>query len=438
MQVLSNVLANNEEKLLACIHCGLCLEACPTYVITGNENDGPRGRLYLMRAVAEGRLENTSSAFATHIDRCLGCRACEQVCPAGVEYGQLLEASREVLQQVQPRSGLADRLLRFALRRVWLSPTRLKIFFGISRVFRDLGLAHLLLKTRLARLISQRAEFGISLLESSRPVFKDEPRATQSDQHGENVLLFAGCVGEGLFSRVNRATARVLRANNLSVTTPPEQVCCGALHAHAGDLDGARKLARRNLAAFKGEAPIVTNAGGCGAMLTTYGHLFVNDEELAEQAASFSARVRDVSQQLETSGMRTAPAAVETTVTYDTSCHLLYGQHAGDASERMLRAVTRDKFVALNGTERCCGAAGVYNLLQPEMSQRVLKEKLDHVRETQACLLATANPGCQMHIGAGSRLAGMSLRVCHPVELVDQAYERAGFYGDLSRGKQDS
>ena len=438
MQVLSNVLASNEEKLLACIHCGLCLEACPTYVLTGNENDGPRGRLYLMRAVAEGRLENTSDAFATHIDRCLGCRACEQVCPAGVEYGQLLEASREVLQQVQPRPGLAERLLRFALRRVWLSPTRLKIFFGASRLFRDLGLARVLLRTRLARLISPRAEFALALLESSRPVFKDEPPANQSDQHGENVFLFAGCVGEGLFSRVNRATARVLRANNLNVTTPPEQVCCGALHAHTGDLDGARKLARQNLVAFKGDAPIITNAGGCGAMLTTYSHLFANDQELAEQAASFSARVRDVSQQLESSGMRTAPAPLETPVTYDTSCHLLYGQHAGDASEKMLRAVTHDKFVALNGTERCCGAAGVYNLLQPEMSQRVLTEKLDHLNETHAGLLATGNPGCQMHIGAGAHLAGMSLRVCHPIELVDQAYDRAGFYRDLPNGKQDS
>src|SRR5256885_10449942 len=267
MQILSQALSSNEEKLLACIHCGLCLEACPTYVITGNENDGPRGRLYLMRAVAEGRLENTSNAFATHINRCLGCRACEQVCPAGVEYGQLLEASREVLQDVEP-----NRLLRFTLRRVWLSPTRLKIFFGASRVFRDLGLARLLLKTRLAGRISPRAEFALALLESSRPIFKDEPPANQSDQHGENVFLFAGCVGEGLFSRVNRATARVLRANNLNVTTPPEQVCCGALHAHAGDLDGARKLARRNLVAFKGDAPIVTNAGGFGVQRPAYNH----------------------------------------------------------------------------------------------------------------------------------------------------------------------
>ena len=417
-----------EDKLLACIHCGLCLEACPTYVITGNENDGPRGRLYLMRAVAEGRLEDTSSAFATHIDRCLGCRACEQVCPAGVEYGQLLEGSRAVLLESQPKSDFASRVLRIVLRKIWLSPRRLRFFFAASRLFRDSGLARLLLKLSLARLISPRAEFGLALLESSRPVFIDKP-TEKSNPTGENVLLFAGCVGEGLFARVNRATERVLRANNLNVSTPPDQVCCGALHAHAGDLQGARKLARKNIEAFDSNAPIITNAGGCGAMLTTYGHLFANDNDLAQRAASFSARVRDVSQQLTTSGMRSAPSPIETPVTYDTSCHLMYGQGSGEASERMLRTVIGDNFVALNGSERCCGAAGIYNLMQPEMSQRVLKEKLDHVRETHASVLATGNPGCQMHIGAGACLSEMKLRVCHPIELVDQAYERAGFYG---------
>ena len=421
----TSVLADEEQKLLACIHCGLCLEACPTYVITGNENDGPRGRLYLMRAVGEGRLENTSSAFQTHIDRCLGCRACEQVCPAGVEYGQLLEASREVLLQAQPKSDFINKTLRLVLRYVWLSPARLRVFFGASRLFRDLGLARLLLKLRL---ISPRAKFALALLESSRPAFPNEPTARQTDQRGENVLLFSGCVGSGLFGRVNRATTRVLRANDLSVSTPKDQVCCGALHAHAGDLEGARELARKNIAAFDSDAPIITNAGGCGAMLTTYGHLFANDENLAEQAARFSARVRDVSQQLASSGMRTAEAHVEQRVTYDTSCHLVYGQRSGETSERMLRAVTGDDFVALNGSERCCGAAGIYNLMQPDMSQRVLKEKLDHIRETNAGILATGNPGCQMHIGAGASLSGIPLRVCHPIELVDQAYEHSGLY----------
>ena len=381
-----------------------------------------------MRAVAEGRIEDTSSAFGKHIDRCLGCRACEQVCPAGVEYGQLLEASRAVLRESQPKSDFANRLLRVVLRKIWLSPGRLRFFFGASRLFRDLGLARLLLKLRLARLISPRAEFGLALLENSRPVFRQKP-TEKSNASGENVLLFAGCVGEGLFARVNRATERVLRANNLNVSTPTDQVCCGALHAHAGDLEGARKLARKNIDAFDSKAPIITNAGGCGAMLTTYGHLFANDDELATRAANFSARVRDVSQQLAASGMRNAPSPMEAPVTYDTSCHLLYGQRSGEASERMLRTVIGDNFVALNGSERCCGAAGIYNLMQPEMSQRVLKEKLDHVRESHADVLATGNPGCQMHIGAGACLSGMKLRVCHPIELVDQAYERAGLYG---------
>ena len=431
-------LATQEDKLLACIHCGLCLEACPTYVITGDENDGPRGRLYLMRAVAEGRLENTSTAFATHIDRCLGCRACEQVCPAGVEYGQVLETSREVLLEFQPKTDLANRLLRFVLRNVWVSPGRLRFFFGMSRLFRDSGLAWLVLKSRLARLMSPRAEFAVALLESSKEVSRAAAQRRNGKRvagDGEGVMLFTGCVGEGLFARVNRATERVLRANNINVQAPPDQVCCGALHAHAGDLEGARKLARKNLAAFNSNAPIVTNAGGCGAMLTTYAHLFANDAELAEHAANFSARVRDVSQQLAATGMRSAPSAVEERVTYDTSCHLLYGQRSGEASENMLRAVVGDDFVALNGSERCCGAAGVYNLLQPEMSQRVLKEKLDHVKESGAALLATGNPGCQMHIGAGACLSGMKLRVCHPVELVDQAYERAGFYDEHSNGE---
>jgi glycolate oxidase iron-sulfur subunit len=320
-------------------------------------------------------------------------------------------------------------MLRVVLRKIWLAPRRLRFLFAASRLFRDLGVARLFLKLRLARLVSPRAEFGLALLDSSRPVFSQQPKG-KSNPSGENVWLFAGCVGEGLFARVNRATERVLRANNLNVSVPSDQVCCGALHAHAGDLEGARELARKNIEAFDSNAPIITNAGGCGAMLTTYGHLFANDDDLAARAASFSARVRDVSQQLAATGMRSASSPAQDSVTYDTSCHLLYGQHSGETSERMLRRVIGDKFVALNGSERCCGAAGLYNLMQPEMSQRVLKEKLEHVRETHASILATGNPGCQMHIGAGACLSGMKLRVCHPIELVDQAYGQAGYYDE--------
>ena len=430
------VLLSQEEKLLACIHCGLCLEACPTYVITGNENDGPRGRLYLMRAVAEGRLENTSDAFRTHIDRCLGCRACEQVCPAGVEYGQLLEASRDELLHAQPKSDLTDKALRFVLRHVWLSPLRLRLLFGAARVFRDVGLARLLLKLRVARVFSPRAEFGLALLESSRPIFKSRTsqrsaeHSRESNPPAEPVALFTGCVGKGLFARVNRATERVLRRNGFQVNTPVDQVCCGALHAHAGDLAGARELARRNITAFNNGEPIITNAGGCGAMLETYGHLLANDPDVAEAAADFSSRVRDVSQQLQPCDSSNVTAMVAgKRVTYDSSCHLLYGQHAGETSQQMLRCAVGPSFVPLDGAERCCGAAGIYNLLQPEMSQRVLHEKLAHIRETGADILATGNPGCQMQIGAGAYLTGLKLQVCHPIELLDEAYERSGVYG---------
>ena len=429
------MLAAEEQKLLACIHCGLCLEACPTYVITGDENDGPRGRLYLMRAVVEGRLASESESFERHIDRCLGCRACEQVCPAGVEYGQLLEAARGELFASGPSRGPSYALLRFVLRHVWLHPVRLRFAFSMARVFRNAGIARVLLRSGIAKLLSRRVEFGLALLDSSAgkqfKTSEEQPEFTGVESlAGQDALLFTGCVGAGLFSRVNEATGRVLEANGFTVNAPPQQVCCGALHAHAGDLEGARTLARKNLQAFSSDegAPIITNAGGCGAMLTSYAHLFEHDETLAGVAQRFSARVQDVSQQLETIVPRTGADLPAETVTYDASCHLLYGQHAGEAPLKIVGAVPGLNFAKLEGSERCCGGAGIYNLMEPEMSSKVLDEKLANIKNTGAQVLATGNPGCQMHIGAGARLAGLKLTVCHPVELLDESYRRAGFY----------
>ncbi|MDQ6653863.1 MAG: heterodisulfide reductase-related iron-sulfur binding cluster [Acidobacteriota bacterium] len=437
---LTSTLAAEEQKLLACIHCGLCLEACPTYVITGDENDGPRGRLYLMRAVGDGRIPADSDAFERHIDRCLGCRACEQVCPAGVEYGQLLEAARGDLFVSGANRGFSYGILRFMLKHVWLRPSRLKFAFAAARLLRDSGVARMLLRLRIAKLLSKRFEFGLALLESSSPKLEGtRRRRTGSASNGEvarpnsltiDLMLFTGCVGEGLFSRVNDATARVLDANRFAVKVPSAQVCCGALHAHAGDLAGARLLARRNIAAFDSseESPIITNAGGCGAMLASYGHLLADDESLAEKALRFSTRVRDVSQQLETVEIKTGADGATNLLTYDASCHLLYGQHAGEAPLKMLGAVTESNFAKLEGSERCCGGAGIYNLLEPELSRSVLEEKLSNIRATGAKILATGNPGCQMQIGAGAILSGMDLTVCHPVELLDESYHRAGMY----------
>ena len=462
---LSSALGAEERKLLACIHCGLCLEACPTYVHTGDENDSPRGRIYLMRAVVEERLDLRSDSFTNHIDRCLGCRACESACPAGVEYGQLLEAARhDIAADGEPR-GWTSRSLRFVLRHVWLHPRRLKLAFTSARLFRDAGLARLLLKSRIPRLISPRAELALALLESSSTAPRVQSRveevkgrrapaaserrqppesAQRSTLDGESApqasrsratLLFKGCVMEGLFERVNRATRRVLEAQGCATSAPLSQVCCGALHAHAGDLEGARSLARLNIEAFDDltEASIITNAGGCGAMLASYGHLLSGDERYAARAETFSRRVLDVSQQLQRTGIRPVDysgeaSTVDCPVTYDASCHLLHGQRANEEPLEMLREAVGPKLVPLEGSDVCCGGAGVYNLLELELSARVLDEKLKHIAETGAEVLATGNPGCHMQIGAGALLAGERLMVCHPVELLDDAYRRAGLY----------
>ncbi|HKR01110.1 MAG TPA: heterodisulfide reductase-related iron-sulfur binding cluster, partial [Pyrinomonadaceae bacterium] len=436
---LTSALAGEENKLLACVHCGLCLEACPTYVHTGDENDGPRVRIYLMRAVEEGRLDATAKSFRRHINRCLGCRACESVCPAGVEYGQLLEAARSDLSRAPVKqSGWTSRLLRFTLRHIWLHPGRLRFAFALARLMRDARLSNLLIKLRLARLLSPRLEFALALLDGSRAgKLRERTRGARTlpSNAAQEVLLFKGCVTEGLFARVNRATARVLEVNDSRVSAPAAQVCCGALHAHAGDLEGARELARRNIDAFDNtEASIVTNAGGCGAMLVSYAHLLAEDPEYSARAREFSARVLDISQQLEKSGVRRGAELNLDVTTYDASCHLLYGQRADTAPLEMLHSIPGLNFVPLAGSEMCCGGAGVYNLLEPELSARVLDEKLAHIEETGARTLSTGNPGCHMQIAAGARLKGIKLaRVCHPVELLDESYERAGFYQAATR-----
>ncbi|HBB95904.1 MAG TPA: hypothetical protein DC054_10985 [Blastocatellia bacterium] len=438
---LSPILSSEEEKLLACVHCGLCLEACPTYVATGDENDSPRGRIYLMRAVKEERLAVTSLTFENHIDRCLGCRACESACPAGVEYGQLLEAARAEIARGQTKPTGTYRLMYFVLKHVWSRPKRLRVAFTLARWFRDSGLANILLRTGMASEISSRFEFALALLDGSSAATKTAGKMPANpDTSGQDagapgtpVLLFKGCVMEGLFKRVNEATVRVLEVNRCKVQAPEAQVCCGALHAHAGDIEGARALARQNIDAFANNgAPIITNAGGCGAMLASYAHLLEHDAKYAEPAREFSARVRDVGQHLQAIGFRNGESLGFARTTYDASCHLLHGQHAADASLQMLWAIPNLNFALLSGSDVCCGGAGVYNLLEPELSEQVLDEKLRNIEQSGATVLATGNPGCHMQIAAGARLAENPLKVCHPVELLDESYSRAGYYDGKS------
>lgn len=409
---------------------------------TSDENDGPRGRIYLMRAVKEGRLKPDSLTFETHIDRCLGCRACEAACPAGVQYGHLLEAARAEITKNQGKQTWVYRILHFVLRHVWLQPGRLRAAFTLSRVMRDAGVVKFLLRSGVARGMSPRFEFALALLEGSRVstgsgsdrVNRAGKMPAPRTQDACAPMLFKGCVMEGLFLRVNEATQRVLKVNGCTTQSPEAQVCCGALHAHAGDLDGARKLARRNIEAFAtgangaSGAPIITNAGGCGAMLASYGHLLADDPQYAERAKVFSARVRDIGQQLNSISFRNGADIGYERTTYDASCHLLHGQHAADSSLGMLWAIPELNFALLNGSDVCCGGAGVYNLLEPELSQEILTEKLTQIDSSGARILATGNPGCHMQIAAGAILTGMKLRVVHPIELLDESYQRAGYY----------
>ena len=429
---LNSILAREEEKILACVHCGLCLEACPTYVATGDENDGPRGRIYLMRAVKEQRLAVTSLAFEKHIDRCLGCRACESACPAGVEYGQLLEAARAEIARGQTKPTGTYRLLYFLLKHVWSKPKRLKLAFKFARFLRDSRIASLCIKTGFARGISEQFEFGLALLDASSASGTSESAskmpANRTQDAGAPLMLFRGCVTDALFKRINEATVRVLQANGCEVQSPSAQVCCGALHAHAGDLEGARALARQNVDAFAADGTVVTNAGGCGAMLASYAHLLEDDAAYAERAREFSKRVRDVGQELQTTGFRNGADIGFERTTYDASCHLLHGQHAADASLQMLWAIPNLNLAPLTDSDVCCGGAGVYNLLEPELSEQILDEKLRNIEQSGAAVLATGNPGCHMQIAAGARLSGLALRVVHPVELLDESYRRAGFY----------
>ena len=405
-------LAGATAGIDACVHCGFCLQACPTYLTLEDENDSPRGRIVLMHALVEGTLPVDDPDVRTHIDRCLGCRACETVCPSGVPYGQLLEATRATLTAKQPNPPIARAILF-----TFAHPALLSLAMLGGRIARALRLSSLLSR------LPGRLGFAMSMLEATRsPVRRAAYRPAGDGSLGSATLL-TGCVMEGLFTETNRATERTLTANGYAMIQTGGQRCCGALHAHAGDADVARTLARRNIAAFEasGADYIVANAAGCGAMMKEYEHLLSGDAEWRHRAAAMSDRVRDVSELLAEAGPRPG-GPVELTVTYDAPCHLLHAQRIATPPLRVLAAVPGLTLVPLDGSEHCCGSAGIYNLVEPDVSDTVLAPKLAHIADTRATLVATGNPGCLMQIGAGLHQMGSRVRVVHPVDLLDASY----------------
>ncbi len=407
------------EGLDSCVHCGFCLQACPTFLATGDESDSPRGRIELMRALETGELAPADPGVALHLDRCLGCRGCEPVCPSGVSYGRGLEAARALLTE---RRGVSP-LVRAALGALTSADVS-RVVYAMARLVRATGIPR-----RLAGW--GRVRFAMGMLAATRPP-RNAKRGTRNTRAAvssafrvpTSALLFRGCVMEGLFSHVHDATIRTLQVNGYAVREVPAQVCCGALHAHAGLRDEARRLARTNVAAFgDDDTPIVVNSAGCGAMLKEYGHLV----DASGDGERFVARVRDVSELLADRGPRPG-APLDVTVAYDPPCHLLHAQRIAEPPQRMLAAIPVLRVVSPPDSAQCCGSAGLFTLVEPAMSRAVLAPKLASLAEARPQVVATGNPGCLMQLGAGLAAADIIAAVRHPVELLDESYKAAGYY----------
>jgi glycolate oxidase iron-sulfur subunit len=411
------------EDYSRCVHCGLCSNHCPTYRLWGREADSPRGRIKQMSLVDQGRLE-LGETFVTHIDRCLNCRACETACPSGVEYGKILELARAQIEQKYKRP-LTSRIARDLVYRGLLPyPQRIALAAQLLRFYQRSGIAALARRTGILRLLGVQDREQLLPKIDSNFFFSELGRTfPASGKRRARVALFAGCVAQVTFSDLNRATIRVLQANGCEVVIPGEQVCCGALAAHAGVRDVARSLARKNQTAIPVEEcdAIISNAAGCGSTLKEYTHLFAGDDEAQARTQKFTSKVRDVSEFLAELGLVAPLRTIPLRVTYQDSCHLCHGQKVREAPRKLIRAIPGVELVEMQLSEQCCGSAGVYNVTETKASLDLLGLKMDYARQTKAQAIVTANPGCILQLRAGAAIHRTGQEVLHVVELLDRA-----------------
>lgn len=390
----------DEKKALACIHCGLCLGSCPTYLETGNENDSPRGRIYLMRAVQDGRLPVGETAVR-HIDLCLGCRACEAACPSGVHYGELLEHTRDHLEHRHQRSWFQTFLRRVAIEKIFPFPERMEVALAPARVLKTL---------RVEKFLPKFLRETLALLPEKMTASHLPPIVPAAGERKSRVGFISGCVMSLMFGETNENSVKLLTRAGCEVHTPREQVCCGALYAHSGQLELARECARKNIAAFErlNLDAIIINAAGCGSTLKEYGALLSNDPAWADRAAKFAAKVKDLTECLtaKQNPESRIPNLELGRVTYHDACHLCHAQRISKPPRDLVKSVTGANFVELPESDVCCGSAGSYNLTEPEMAERLQRRKTDNILKTGAKTVVTTNPGCLLQIQAGLKKAG--------------------------------
>lgn len=410
-----------------CVRCGLCLPTCPTYVETLVETSGPRGRIALIRAVAEGQLDLTSPGFMHQMSECLDCRACEAVCPSGVRYGELLEPARtQIVRATAAERTPASRFGRavligqlfshMSLMRGAALFTRFYQRSGLQAFARSSGILRALKLERLESLAPRM----------SAPFFV--PRGQRFPAHGTRkatAFFHAGCIMHVAFADWNEASVRVLARAGVDVIVPRDQGCCGAITIHAGEMDRGRALAKRNIASFEesGADVYVINAAGCGSALKEYGQLFHEDPAWRERATAFSSKVRDITEYLDEIGLAPGLGAVNASVTYQDPCHLAHAQRITAAPRRLLAQIPGLEIREMEESSLCCGSAGIYNITQPEMAGRLGRRKVEHILDVTPDILATANPGCALQIANGLRAAGRPIEVLHVVQLLDRAYE---------------
>jgi glycolate oxidase iron-sulfur subunit len=419
--------------LQQCMHCGLCLPTCPTYLETGKERNSPRGRISLMRAIADGELEATK-AFADEMSYCLGCLACTTACPAGVDYGTLYESARAQAEQSGAASSPGRSFVRFlTLRFLLRSPAALHIAGRLMRFYDASGLRNAVRKSGLFSILPERwGELERQAL-PIRKKFSDGIIAPTEKPEGEvrrRVAMLTGCIQDVAFSDVNRATVDVLLANGCEVSTPRSQSCCGSLHVHNGDLETAKELARRQLDAMDpaGFDAIISNSAGCGSHLKRYWHLLADDPMYAARAETWSAKVRDISEWLVEINFKRPPGrpgdAAAVVVTYHEACHLCHGQKISAQPREILKAIPGYALKECPEATMCCGSAGVYSLTQPETAGWLRDRKVNNIVSTGASVVATANPGCQLQIQQGFHGSHAAPRVVHPVVLLAEAYRQ--------------